>query len=120
MNLYFFKKIVFILFLIGFINSSFAQRIILSKNTLTSVITCDTGNESYSLFGHTAIRIKDIENNLDVVYNYGAFDYDTPNFVVKFTKGDLQYYAVAHSFTDFMKCLRTGINYSTSFQTKIN
>ena len=102
MNLYFFKKIVFILFLIGFINSSFAQRIILSKNTLTSVITCDTGNESYSLFGHTAIRIKDIENNLDVVYNYGAFDFDTPNFVVKFTKGDLQYFAVAHSFTDFM------------------
>jgi hypothetical protein len=102
MNLYFFKKIVFILFLIGFINSSFAQRIILSKNTLTNVITCDTGNESYSLFGHTAIRIKDIENNLDVVYNYGAFDFDTPNFVVKFTKGDLQYFAVAHSFTDFM------------------
>ena len=102
MNLSFLKKIVFILFLIGFINSSFAQRIILSKHALTSVITCDTGNESYSLFGHTAIRIKDIENNLDVVYNYGAFDFDTPNFVVKFTKGDLQYFAVAHSFTDFM------------------
>ena len=102
MNLSFLKKIVFILFLIGFINSSFSQRIILSKQALTSVITCDTGNESYSLFGHTAIRIKDIENNLDVVYNYGAFDFDTPNFVVKFTKGDLQYFAVAHSFTDFM------------------
>ena len=102
MNLSFLKKIVFILFLIGFINSSFSQRIILSKHALTSVITCDTGNESYSLFGHTAIRIKDIENNLDVVYNYGAFDFDTPNFVVKFTKGDLQYFAVAHSFTDFM------------------
>ena len=102
MNLSFLKKIVFILFLIGFINSSFAQRIILSKHALTSVITCDTGNESYSLFGHTAIRIKDIENNLDVVYNYGAFDFDTPNFVFKFTKGDLQYFAVAHSFTDFM------------------
>ena len=102
MNLSFLKKIVFILFLIGFINSSFSQRIIISKHALTSVITCDTGNESYSLFGHTAIRIKDIENNLDVVYNYGAFDFDTPNFVVKFTKGDLQYFAVAHSFTDFM------------------
>ena len=102
MNLSFFKKIVFILFLIGFTNSSSGQHIILSKHTLTSVITCDTGHESYSLFGHTAIRIKDIENNLDVVYNYGAFDFDTPNFVFKFTKGDLQYFAVAHSFTDFM------------------
>ena len=39
---------------------------------------------------------------LDVVYNYGAFDFRTPNFVAKFAKGDLQYFAIAHSFTDFM------------------
>ncbi|MBX9807265.1 MAG: DUF4105 domain-containing protein, partial [Flavobacteriaceae bacterium] len=53
--------------------SNFGQNIILSKNARASVITCDTGNESYSLFGHTAIRITDLDNNLDVVYNYGAF-----------------------------------------------
>lgn len=82
--------------------SSFGQNIILSKNARASVITCDTGNESYSLFGHTAIRITDSENNLDVVYNYGAFDFRTPNFVAKFAKGDLQYFAVANTFSDFM------------------
>ena len=95
------KKIFLFLFLIGTL-SSFGQNIILSENARASVITCDTGNESYSLFGHTAIRITDSENNLDVVYNYGAFDFRTPNFVAKFAKGDLQYFAVANTFSDFM------------------
>lgn len=81
---------------------SFGQSIILSENARASIITCDTGNESYSLFGHTAIRITDIEKNIDVVYNYGAFDFATPNFVAKFTKGDLQYFAVANTFLDFI------------------
>lgn len=95
------KKILFFTFLI-FSISGIGQNILLSKNARVSVITCDTGNETYSLFGHTAIRITDTNNNLDVVYNYGAFDFATPNFVVKFAKGDLQYFAVAHSFLDFM------------------
>lgn len=95
------KKIVFILLII-FSKSSFGQNGILSKNARVSIITCDTGNESYSLFGHTAIRITDLENNLDVVFNYGAFDFATPNFVAKFAKGDLQYFAVANAFPDFM------------------
>jgi len=82
--------------------SGFCQETLLSKKARISIITCDTGNESYSLFGHTALRITDTENNLDVVYNYGAFDFATPNFVVKFAKGDLQYFVIAHSFSDFM------------------
>jgi len=95
------KKIFFFALLISS-TISFGQNIILSENAKVSVITCDTGNESYSLFGHTAIRITDTDNNLDIVYNYGAFDFATPNFVAKFAKGDLQYFAVANTFSDFM------------------
>lgn len=95
------KKILYFVLLISTI-TSFGQEIPLSKNARVSVITCDTGTESYSLFGHTALRITDTDNNLDVVYNYGAFDFATPNFVAKFAKGDLQYFVVAHSFADFM------------------
>lgn len=102
MNSSLLKKIFFFTLLMGLVNNSFAQNIVLSKNARTSVITCDTGNESYSLFGHTAIRITDSDNNLDVVYNYGAFDFATPNFVPKFIKGDLQYFAVANAFSDFL------------------
>ncbi len=95
------KKILFFSLLMVSMRS-FGQNITLSNNARVSIITCDTGNESYSLFGHTALRIADTINNLDVVYNYGAFDFATPNFVVKFAKGDLQYFAIVHSFSDFM------------------
>lgn len=102
MNSSFLKKISFIFLLISTINYSFSQNIILSKQAQVSVLTCGTGNESYSLFGHTAVRVSDPENFIDVVYNYGAFNFGTPNFVLKFIKGDLQYFAIAHSYTDFI------------------
>lgn len=101
MKFYSLKK-TFLLFFLFVTVVGFGQAIILSEKARASVLTCDTGNESYSLFGHTAIRITDAENNLDVVYNYGAFDFRTPNFVAKFAKGDLQYFAVANTFLDFM------------------
>ncbi|MFV5686377.1 DUF4105 domain-containing protein [Flavobacterium sp. GB2R13] len=102
MNFSLLKKISFFIILFTTINQSFGQNLLLSKEAKVSVLTCGTGNESYSLFGHTAIRINDPYNNIDVVYNYGAFDFNTPNFVLKFIKGDLQYFAVAHPYADFI------------------
>ena len=96
-----FKKTLFsLLLLVSFIG--FGQNISLSKDTKVSVLTCGLGNETYSYFGHTAIRVADPGNNIDLVYNYGAFDFSTPNFVAKFAKGDLQYFVVVHPFADFM------------------
>lgn len=97
-----FKKYLIAALLLFISFSSFSQSIILSQNTHISILTCGTGNEVYSLFGHTAIRIQDTVNNVDLVYNYGAFDFNTPNFVMKFTKGDLQYFAVINSYPDFI------------------
>jgi hypothetical protein len=96
-----FKRTLFsLLFLISFIG--FSQSLPLSKDAKISVITCGLGNETYSYFGHTAIRVSDPANTLDIVYNYGAFDFRTPNFVAKFAKGDLQYFVITHSFQDFL------------------
>jgi len=96
-----FKKTLFsLLLLLSFIG--FSQNLPLSKDAKVSILTCGLGNESYSFFGHTAIRIADPAKNIDVVYNYGTFDFRTPNFVAKFAKGDLQYLATAHSFGDFI------------------
>lgn len=95
-----FQKIFFLLLLC--INFSFGQNLPLTENAHVSVITCGLGNETYSYFGHTAIRIADPVNNIDLVYNYGAFDFSTPNFVAKFAKGDLQYFVVVHPYNDFI------------------
>lgn len=95
-----FKKTLFILFfLFSFIG--FSQSLPLTKDAKISVLTCGLGNETYSYFGHTGIRVSDPGNNFDVVYNYGTFDFRTPNFVLKFAKGDLQYFATVHSYSDF-------------------
>lgn len=80
---------------------SFSQ-IELSTQARVSVLTCDTGTEIYSLFGHTAIRVKDPASALDIVFNYGAFDFSTPNFGLRFAKGDLQYFVTAESFDEFL------------------
>ena len=95
------KIIVFILFWMS-IPLSFSQTIPLSEEAQISVLTCGTSNEVYALFGHTAIRVKDKRNGVDEVYNYGAFDFGTPNFALQFVKGNLQYFAVANSYPDFI------------------
>lgn len=96
-----FKKFLFLsLLLLSTIG--FSQNPKLSPNTEVSVFTCGRGEELYSTFGHTALRIKDPINQLDVVYNYGYFDFRAENFYFKFVKGDLQYFMNVTSFEDFV------------------
>lgn len=57
-----------------------------------SVLTCAPGNEDISsVFGHTAIRVVDESTGRDAAYNFGYFDYDTPNFYLRFLRGTLIY-----------------------------
>lgn len=95
-------KIYFFFLLALSFSNCFSQALHLSNNAKVSLITCGSGTEIYSLFGHTAIRIKDDEQHIDQVYNYGTFDFNTPNFYLKFVKGDLQYMASSDAFIDFM------------------
>jgi hypothetical protein len=67
-----------------------------------SVLTCGPGEELYSTFGHTAIRIIDSTAQTDIVYNYGNFDFNDPDFYMKFTKGVLDYFLGVTSFAEFM------------------
>lgn len=62
------------------------------NNPEISILTCSPGDEVYSVFGHSAIRIVDKDQSIDLVYNFGMFDFDSPNFTFKFIKGKLMYY----------------------------
>lgn len=94
------KKLLFALLnLISF--CGFSQNISLSEKAKVSILTCGLGPESYAMYGHTGIRIQDSIHGIDVVYNYGAFDFSTPNFIGRFIKGDLQYFVTNGSFIDF-------------------
>ncbi len=63
----------------------------LSDKTVISMLTYAKTNEIHAMYGHTAIRVKDSVNHVDLIFNYGTFDFQSPNFVYRFTKGDADY-----------------------------
>ncbi len=75
----------------------------LSDNSQISLITCNPGDELYSVFGHSAIRVMDYDQGIDKIYNYGTFDFNTPHFYLKFIKGDLNYQLSVYSMKSFME-----------------
>lgn len=77
------------LFIVNF--SSFTEAQNNNENIQFSLLTCEPGHEIYSLFGHTAIRFQNFSTGEDIVYNYGMFSFNTPNFVWRFIKGETDY-----------------------------
>jgi hypothetical protein len=73
-----------------------------SSRLQVSLITCAPGAELYSVFGHTALRIVDSAANTDIIYNYGTFNFDDPDFYSKFVRGKLMYFLSQQSFPDFL------------------
>jgi len=66
-----------------------------------SLLTCSPGEELYSTFGHTAVRVVDLSAGTDLVYNYGTFEF-SPDFYTKFIQGKLRYYLSVEPFQDFL------------------
>ena len=62
-----------------------------SAKTEISLLTCKPHAQIYSLYGHTAIRVVDTEQNTDVAINWGVFDASQPNFVAKLVLGFTDY-----------------------------
>ncbi len=78
-----------------------------SSRLRISLLTCTPGDLLYSTYGHSALRIIDSGTTAnaqikDVVFNYGTFDFEDPDFYAKFVKGKLQYFVSADRFSDFV------------------
>ncbi|WP_373519829.1 DUF4105 domain-containing protein [Pricia sp.] len=95
------KKLFFLL-VFGFSLGLYSQETKLSPLSKISVLTAGSGSELYSSFGHTAIRVQDPTLGIDAVYNYGTFDFTTPNFYTKFARGKLNYTLARQRFPYFL------------------
>ena len=68
-----------------------------------SLLTCGPGTEVYELFGHTALRVRQLTpGGFDYVFNYGMFDFNAPAFVWRFTKGETDYCLGVNDFRTFL------------------
>ena len=97
------KKILLFACILLSIGNSFAQRTILSEQSEISVLTIGAGNSLNDAFGHSAFRVKDIIKGTDYVFNYGVFDFNTPNFYLKFAQGKLNYLIGFDYYDDFFE-----------------
>jgi hypothetical protein len=88
------------------------------NDTLVFLLTCGTGTETYSIYGHSALRIVFTEKKQDLVYNWGVFDFETPNFAWKFAKGRLDYMLAVEPVQNFLQTYQYEKRYV--FSQKLN
>lgn len=98
-----FRKSVFVFVVALLTLVSFSSKAQDSSRLRVSLLTCSPGEELYSIFGHSAIRIIDSNSVTDYVYNFGTFDFDDPNFYIKFVKGKLLYFISIERTNDFIE-----------------
>jgi hypothetical protein len=96
------QTLLFIFIFFVSIQQNFSQKLVLSDQSEISIITAGPGDVLYEVFGHSAIRVKDPTLNLDIIFNYGLFDFNQPNFYVNFVKGRLLYRLGKQSFRRFI------------------
>lgn len=76
----------------------FPEEPVLSDLAEVSILTMLPGRQVHSLYGHTALRVRDPALGLDRTYNYGTFDFNQPFFVLRFLRGQLDYQLSAATF----------------------
>ncbi|GAA4883699.1 DUF4105 domain-containing protein [Flaviramulus aquimarinus] len=95
------QKTLFLVFFFLFVKLSNAQQNRLSNEAEISVLTVGPGTSLNDAFGHSAFRIKDQKLGIDEVYGYGEYDFNAPNFYLKFAQGKLNYLINKTSFNRF-------------------
>jgi hypothetical protein len=72
-----------------------------TSDTTFYLITCGLGKETYSYYGHSALRL--VIGKSDTAYNWGIFDFSTPFFVWKFARGRVSYWVGNERFEGFLQ-----------------
>lgn len=74
---------------------------LLSDSARIQLLTCTPGSQTWSKYGHTALRVIDPANRIDIVFNYGIFDLMADNFYIKFIQGETYYQLGIDTYPSF-------------------
>ncbi len=94
------KKTTLLFFLFFSFLVSNAQNPNLKPEAVVSIITVGPGNSLNDAFGHNAFRIR--TGYIDVVYDYGRYPFNDPNFILNFARGKLKYSQGREPFHSFL------------------
>ncbi len=108
-------RLLLLIYLISGNYSLFSQQ---TPGAEVYLVTCSPGIATYSIYGHSALRIVVPEKGIDSAYNWGVFDFSTPNFAWKFAKGRLEYMLGVYSTDRFLQ--EYFLEQRSVYQQKIN
>ncbi|GHT28430.1 membrane protein [Bacteroidia bacterium] len=86
------KRLIFIFAALTLVVGLLRAQGTLSEDAKISLLTCSPSEEaSFTVYGHTAIRVLDPVRKIDYIFNWGIFDFNKPNFTYRFAKGETDY-----------------------------
>ena len=94
------RKVILFIFCVLAASSFAAQQ--LSNQAQIHLLTCTQGDQVWSKYGHTAIRVIDPAQHLNIVFNYGLFSLMDNDFYIKFVKGETYYQLGIEPYSYFM------------------
>lgn len=69
-----------------------SNNVVTNDSVVVSLLTCSPGELVYELYGHTALRVRELNRpGSDWVFNYGTFSFHQPHFMWRFMLGKTDY-----------------------------
>jgi hypothetical protein len=78
-----------------------SARAIRGQSLSVAVYTYGPGDAVFERFGHIALSVMDANTGEDIVFNWGMFDFEQPNFLWRFLTGDTRYWMAGYRTFDF-------------------
>ncbi len=97
------KKVLLILLSVFILEIDAQENIEETPQYEVSILTIGPGNSLSDAFGHSGIRVIDRVNDYDIVFNYGVYDFNAPNFYGNFVKGRPIYSLGLNNYKNFYK-----------------
>ena len=96
-------NILFALILIFFSLNIYANELENKNRYKISILSIGEGPSLVDAFGHTAIRVKDAQLKNDIVFNFGVYDFNSPNFYSNFVKGRPEYKLAIQNYSNLIQ-----------------
>jgi len=113
-------NIIFAFALIFFSFKLYANDLENKSRYKISILSIGEGPSLVDAFGHTAIRIKDVELKNDVVFNFGVYDFNSPNFYSNFVKGRPEYKLGIQNYNNLIQNYKRQKRYIVEHQLNLD
>ena len=113
-------NILFALALIFFSLNIYANELENKNRYKISILSIGEGPSLVDAFGHTAIRVKDAQLKNDIVFNFGVYDFNSPNFYSNFIKGRPEYKLGIQNYRNLIQYYIKQKRYIVEHQLKLD